>query len=73
MKVEALKEAKVMEEHERILSDCLIVLKRVIQLPETASNDKKSKENIPNKLVAILMPCLLQILTDKQEMKTAVE
>lgn len=59
---EVLKKHSIWDEHDRMLSDSLIVLKRILLLPETAMIDRRMKEFSPSKLVDSLMPNLILIL-----------
>lgn len=64
-----LNDHKVFLEHERILSDTLIILKRILLLPENGMIDRNVKEDVPKKLVNNLLPNLILIIKWKTDMK----
>ncbi|EAS03305.2 hypothetical protein TTHERM_00537400 (macronuclear) [Tetrahymena thermophila SB210] len=72
LKQEILNEHQVFLEHERILADSLVILKKVLLLPENASTDKNAKEDVPKKLVNNLLPNLILIIKWKTDMKEVI-
>ncbi|KAL4491936.1 hypothetical protein ABPG72_008357 [Tetrahymena utriculariae] len=72
LKKEILNEHQAFLEHERILADTLVILKKVLLLPENASTDKNVKEDVPKKLVNNLLPNLILIIKWKTDMKEVI-
>lgn len=59
-----------MEFHEQTLASTIIVLNRILRLPETSST--KKEDNIPLRLVGGLVPNIIKILKWKQQMPEVI-
>lgn len=59
-----------MEQHTQVLASTIILLNRILKLPETSST--KKEENIPLRLVSGLVPNIVKILKWKQAMSEVI-